>query len=175
MKQQQVQIAAAPVMIQGLKADFHQQQHAIKVAKCPFDAGFDLYPASTVPHVARLANGLLFTIDTFLHCVFPIGTFGFICERSSSLVKLGAARIKPGIIDSGYTGEIKIQVVSLNETFDATMELIKQAQDGSLAIAQMLVMPVMRPVFAVWDEKKVPPGRGNAGFGSTDRPITFEN
>lgn len=175
MSKQEVQIACAPVMIQGLKADFHAQQYALKAVKCPFDAGFDLYPASTKAHVVTLPSGHLITVDTFLHCVFPIGTVGLIAERSSSMFKLGAARVKPGVLDSGYTGEIKIQVVASSLALDATIELIEIAQRDNLAIAQILVVPIMRPVFAVWDDKKVPPGRGSAGFGSTDRQIVFEN
>lgn len=171
MSKQQINIACAPIMIQGLKADFHAQQYALKASKCPFDAGFDLFPASSEPVVVSHPNGLLFTIDTFLNCVFPIGTFGLIAERSSSMTKLGAARIKQGIIDSGYTGEIKIQVVSLPEQLTATMDCIKLCAKNNVAIAQMLVLPVMRPMFAIWDDKKVPPGRGGNGFGSTDNLI----
>lgn len=164
----EVQVSCAPVMFKGLKGEFHAQQYALKASKCPFDAGFDLYPASTEPHVVNHANGILYTVDTFLNLCFPVGTVGLIAERSSSMTKLGCARVKPGVIDSGYIGEIKIQLVSLPEQLTATLELIKACQKDNLAIAQMLIVPVHRPMFAQWDDRLVPPGRGTNGFGSTD-------
>jgi dUTPase len=165
---QQINISVAPLMVKGLAADFHVEQYTIKSNKVPFDAGFDLYPASTEPETEMMDNGCLITVDTCLHVCIPVGCVGLIAERSSSMTKLHCARIKPGVIDSGYTGEIKIQVVCLAGHMRVTVDRIKGYATSKVAIAQMLVMPVHKPAFAVWDDKKVPPGRGANGFGHSD-------
>lgn len=155
-------------MFKGVKGEYHVRKYQEKAAKMPFDAGFDLYPARTVSDVATHANGVLVTVDTLLHVCIPVGSVGLIAERSSSMTKLGCARVKPGVIDSGYVGEIKIQLVTLPEQLPATIKLLEVCQVEELAIAQMLVIPVHRPLFAEWDDRLVPPGRGTNGFGSSD-------
>lgn len=166
--QRSIQVAAAAVMVKGIKADFHAEKNALKRSKCQFDAGFDVYPDRCEPKVTQLAGVTLFTIGTSVNFCFPVGTYGYLVERSSSLEKLVGARVKPGIFDAGYVGECLIQVVCRFDDWEQVMAAIQRAQLAQLAIAQMLVLPCLMPVFSKWDDKLIPPGRGSNGFGSTD-------
>lgn len=168
MKQNQIQLAGAPVMVKGIKGDWHVEKARLKQNKCPFDAGFDIYPDRTPVTVTPLGTSVLIKIGTSVHFCFPVGTYGLLCERSSSNEKLAGARIRPGVFDSGYTGECFIIVMCDVAGTDMVLAAIDLAQKEQLALAQMIVMPVLMPVFSLWDDKKVPPGRGANGFGHSD-------
>lgn len=165
---QQINIACAPVMIKGIKADVHVNKYQIKQAKCPFDAGLDLYPDSCEPTMENLGTSIMFKVSTSLQVCLPIGTWGWICERSSSNSKIAGARIRQGVIDSGFTGEILIVIMCDPVGWDKVLDGIKAAQRDQTALAQMIIVPTFRPVFAQWDDTKVPQGRGTNGFGHTD-------
>jgi dUTP pyrophosphatase len=64
----------------------------------------------------------------------------------------------PGLVDSGYRGEIKVILVNLG---GATVRI-----DRGDRIAQLVVVPVVTQEFQVVDE--LPEStRGQGGFGST--------
>lgn len=170
-KQIQINLTGCPVMFKGLKADFHVNRYNAKLTKNPFDAGFDLYPANTDPKVIHMSTATIIWVDTLVHMHIMPGSVGIIQDRSSSTVKLDGARIKPGIIDAGYTGEIKVGVVTTKEHHKITLECISRLARENIAIAQMLVMPVHRIVPSAWLDSNVQGGRGDAGFGSTDGSV----
>lgn len=168
IKTNNVQVAAAPIMIKGLKAEHHMKMNALKRQRCPFDAGFDVYPDHADAKVDHLGTADIIRVGTSVHFCFPMGAFGYLCERSSSNEKLAGARIRPGYFDAGYTGECIIMVICDPSGFDAVMGKIKEAQEKQLAIAQMIAIPCLYPAFAEWNDKLVPPGRGTNGFGHSD-------
>lgn len=168
----QVQIPACLVMFNGLKAEYHIKKLIQKRAECPFDAGMDLYASPTEPEAELFACGYRFKLNTNLVLVPAVGTFGYVHERSSSLAHLAGGRVRSGVIDSGYTGEIMVEVTCPREQRDVVLAAIKVMQDKEIAIAQLIFIPCLGAVF-----QPVPPGarpiigRGNRGYGSTDKPI----
>ena len=73
------------------------------------DAGWDLRAAgaTTVP------SGAIRLVPTGVRVDLPEGTYGMICSRSGLVAKHGLAVANaPGIIDSGYTGEILVALIN---------------------------------------------------------------
>lgn len=165
----EVQIAGTPIMVRGLKGEFHVEQYQIKRGKCPFDAGFDIYPADCEIKCHVRDASTTFLLSTLVHFCFMPGTFGLLIERSSTIDKLGGARIKTAVIDAGYTGELLVQVISPSgDAAAATLFRIKELIKERVAVAQLIAIPVLMPVFTKWDERNVAPGRGSNGFGHSD-------
>jgi dUTP pyrophosphatase len=120
------------------------------------DAGLDL--ASCVP--LRLAPGERALVPTGLAVAIPPGYAGFVQPRSGLAASHGIALVNsPGLIDSGYRGEI--QVVLLNTDRERTFS----AEAGE-RIAQLVVLPV--PEVSVREVDDLPTSeRGIRGFGSS--------
>jgi dUTP pyrophosphatase len=122
------------------------------------DAGLDLLAAEDV----TLNPGERTAVPTGIAVAIPDGHAGFVHARSGKALKEGLAVANaPGLIDSGYRGEIKVIVVNLDPT--STID-IKRGEK----VAQLVVQPV---VSAQLDEVDVLPDseRGEGGFGSTGR------
>jgi dUTP pyrophosphatase len=67
----------------------------------------------------------------------------------------------PGLIDSGYRGELKIIVINLDP------EEVLDIERGD-RIAQLVILPVPEAVYE--EVSELPPSdRGQGGFGSTGR------
>lgn len=157
------------VGIFGLKADYHVNRHKQKMSACPFDAGFDLYVTRVEPKIEYLGKIVVISVSTAMHLVFGVNTFGLLLERSSTMTKLMGARVKTGVIDAGYTGEIIIQVVCHEDQEFVTLESIKVCANSETSFAQILPQQAFVPVFQPVDPTKLPiKGRGSNGFGSTD-------
>lgn len=120
------------------------------------DAGLDL--ASCVP--IELAPGERALVPTGLAVAIPEGYAGFVQPRSGLATAHGIALVNaPGLIDSGYRGEI--QVVLLNTDRERTFT----AEAGE-RIAQLVVMAV--PDISVREVDDLPTSeRGARGFGSS--------
>ncbi len=120
------------------------------------DAGVDLYAAE---HVS-LAPGERAAIPTGLVIAVPDGYAGFVQPRSGRALNEGLGIVNaPGLIDSGYRGEIK--VIAINHDRDAKLE-IKRGEK----IAQLVVQEVVAIELVEVDE--LPPSeRGAKGFGSS--------
>jgi dUTP pyrophosphatase len=120
------------------------------------DAGLDL--AACVP--IRLGPGERALVPTGLAVAIPPGYAGFVQPRSGLAASHGIALVNsPGLIDSGYRGEI--QVVLLNTDRGRTFS----AEPGE-RIAQLVVLPV--PELSVREVDDLPPSeRGVRGFGSS--------
>lgn len=124
----------------------------------PGDAGLDLLAAEDL----SLAPGERAAIPTGIAVAIPDGYAGFVHARSGRALKEGLALANaPGLIDSGYRGEIKVIVVNLDTS--STIDIRRGDK-----IAQLVVQEVESVELEVVAEL---PGseRGEGGFGSTGR------
>ncbi|MGI8775560.1 MAG: dUTP diphosphatase [Actinomycetota bacterium] len=122
------------------------------------DAGLDLLAAEDL----ELRPGERAAIPTGIAVAVPDGYAGFVHPRSGRALKegLGVANA-PGLIDSGYRGEIKVIAVNLDP---AEAIAVKRGEK----IAQLVIQPVERVVLDEVDELTASE-RGEGGFGSTGR------
>lgn len=137
--------------IQKLREGAHVPERAYRG-----DAGLDLAACDEV----RLGPGERALVGTGLAVAIPEGYAGFVQPRSGLAARHGIAVVNsPGLIDSGYRGEIK--VVLLNTDRERTFV----AEPGE-RIAQLVVLPV--PEVAVREVDELPGSeRGVRGFGSS--------
>lgn len=122
------------------------------------DAGLDLFSAETV----TLKPGERAAIPTGLAVEIPPGHAGFVHARSGRALREGLALVNaPGLIDSGYRGEIKVIVVNLDPSD------VVHVERGD-KIAQLVVQPVVGAELVEVDDLEAT-DRGAGGFGSTGR------
>ncbi len=124
----------------------------------PGDAGLDLLAATDV----SLKPGERAAISTGLAIAIPPGYAGFVHARSGRAAREGLALANaPGVIDSGYRGEIKAVVVNLDP---ASPIHVKRGEK----VAQLVVQAVERVELEAVAE--LPRSeRGAGGFGSSGR------
>jgi dUTP diphosphatase len=122
------------------------------------DAGFDLRSNEE----AVVDPGERAMIGTGLAVAIPEGYAGLLLPRSGLASKYGLTLANaPGLIDSGYRGEIFVAVVNLDR--DEPVRISRGDR-----IAQLVVIGI--PGFeAVFSEQLPPTSRGAGGFGSTGR------
>jgi dUTP pyrophosphatase len=124
----------------------------------PGDAGFDLRSIEDV----EVGPGERAMIGTGVAVAIPDGHAGLVLPRSGLASKHGLTLANaPGLIDSGYRGELICSVVNLDPH-----ESVKIARGDR--IAQLVVVEVSerRPG---WVDELPPSSRGESGFGSTGR------
>jgi dUTP pyrophosphatase len=124
----------------------------------PGDAGIDLHSVER----AKLAPGRRASVGTGIAIEIPDGHAGLVLPRSGLAAKRGIALVNaPGLIDSGYRGEVR--VLLLNTDLEEPFEI----EPGD-RIAQLLVTP-----FAALEPLEVgelaASRRGDGGFGSSGR------
>ena len=122
------------------------------------DAGLDLIASEDV----TLKPGDRAAISTGIALAIPEGYAGFVQPRSGRALSdgLGVANA-PGLIDSGYRGEVKVLAINLNHS--ALIDVHRGDK-----IAQIVFQKVEAAELEVVDE--LPDSeRGTAGFGSTGR------
>ena len=118
------------------------------------DAGIDLYAPKGTHTVIYSGNSE--TFDTGVSVQIPEGWCGLIVSKSGLNVKHGI--LSDGLIDSGYTGTIRVKLYNHGaEPF---------AVDGGTKISQFVVIPCMIDELKVV-EKFPETKRGTNGFGST--------
>lgn len=118
------------------------------------DAGLDLYAAC-----GALVTGETVLIPTGVAVAVPDGYVGLVCPRSG-LSKHGVTVANaPGVVDSGYRGEVTVRLT----TTSAPYEVFRGDR-----IAQLLVIPILRPEVNFVDRLD-DTERGANGFGSTGR------
>ena len=123
----------------------------------PGDAGVDLLAAGDATLAAGGGRAL---VPTGVAVAIPDGYAGFIQPRSGLALRHGVTCLNtPGLIDSGYRGELKVLLVN---TDPADPFEVKRGD----RIAQLVVQAVERVAFRPVDEL---PGseRGEGGFGHT--------
>jgi dUTP pyrophosphatase len=120
------------------------------------DAGLDLTTCERV----ELAPGERAVVPTGIAVAIPEGYAGFVQPRSGLAAREGITIVNaPGLIDSGYRGEIRVVLLNTDgsETF--------VAEPGE-RIAQLVVLPV--PGFELVEVSELPASeRGARGFGSS--------
>lgn len=119
------------------------------------DAGLDLAAAATV----TLEPGGRELVPTGLRVAIPDGYAGLVLPRSGLALRSGVTVLNaPGLIDSGYRGEIGVLLVN----HGAEPVTIQRGE----RIAQLVIQPVARAELV---EVRELPGsrRGEGGFGST--------
>jgi dUTP diphosphatase len=120
------------------------------------DAGLDLAACET----AELGPGERAVVGTGLAVAIPDGYAGFVQPRSGLAARHGITIVNaPGLIDSGYRGEI--QVVLLNTDREAAFTI-----EPGMRIAQLVVVAVP-PVDVVESDDLSASERGPRGFGSS--------
>jgi dUTP pyrophosphatase len=122
------------------------------------DAGLDLYACET----AHIGPGERWGVGTGVAVEIPAGHAGLVLPRSGLAREHGIALVNgPGLIDSGYRGEIGVLLLNTDpaETF--------RVQPGD-RIAQLVVVAVdaAQPVEA---DSLAQSARGEGGFGSSGR------
>jgi dUTP pyrophosphatase len=122
------------------------------------DAGYDLHAVES----ATLLPGHRAMVGTGVSVEIPDGRAGLVLPRSGTAARHGIALVNaPGLIDSGYRGELKVLLLNtdLSESFEIA------AGDR---IAQLVLVRVETPAVEEVDEL-VESVRGEGGFGSSGR------
>lgn len=120
------------------------------------DAGLDLRSAID----ATLRPGERMLIPTGIGVALPRGHAGLVIPRSGLAAKHGISIVNaPGLIDSGYRGEIKVILINLDakESYE-----IKRGD----RIAQLMVVPFVHAQISIVDNLDVTE-RNQGGFGSS--------
>ena len=122
------------------------------------DAGYDLRSVEEV----NLAPGSRALVRTGISVAIPEGYAGLVLPRSGLAVRHGISLVNtPGLIDSGYRGEIQVPLINHDreETF-----LIEEGT----RIAQLVLVRAATAVFSeVEFLEATTDGRGEGGFGSS--------
>jgi len=120
------------------------------------DAGLDLAACERV----ELAPGERASVGTGIAVAIPEGYAGFVQPRSGLAAKHGIGVLNaPGLIDSGYRGELRVILVNTDRA--ATF-----AVEPGMRIAQLVVLPVP-DLHLVEAEELSESERGARGFGSS--------
>ena len=124
----------------------------------PGDAGADLTAAEAVTLKAGGGRAL---IATGIRIAIPEGFAGFVLPRSGLALKHGVTCLNtPGLIDSGYRGEVKVLLVNTDPTTDYKVEVGDR-------IAQLVIQAGRAGRRSLpstnWTTTSAAPG----GFGST--------
>lgn len=119
------------------------------------DACYDLY---SVKQIRLAANGFD-AVQTGIAFNIPKGYFGKIYERSGVSLQRPIT-VKAGVIDAGYTGEVKVIVHNHGDYPEMIDAGTKLAQIAFHAVPDIELVKV--------DEFKIT-ARGDKGFGSSDQ------
>jgi dUTP pyrophosphatase len=120
------------------------------------DAGFDL----RTPVSFWLNPGDEIVIDTGVHIEIPKGYVGFLKSKSGLNVNYGITG--EGVIDSGYTGSIRVKLYRSSQLGELG---VFEAGDK---ITQLVILPIPDVEMVIVDEFHETE-RGNNGFGSSGR------
>jgi len=139
--------------IQRLRADAVLPQRAYAG-----DAGFDLAACERV----ELDPGERAVVGTGLAVALPEGYAGFVQPRSGLADRHGISIVNaPGLIDSGYRGELKVILLNTDATHSFVVE-------PGMRIAQLVVLEVPELELVETDELPATE-RGARGHGSSGR------
>jgi dUTP pyrophosphatase len=122
------------------------------------DAGLDLYACES----AHIGPGERWSVGTGVAVEIPEGHAGLVLPRSGLAKKHGIALVNaPGLIDSGYRGELRVLLLNTDPAD------IFRVEPGD-RIAQLVISPVViaEPVETTALADSV---RGDGGFGSSGR------
>jgi dUTP pyrophosphatase len=122
------------------------------------DAGYDLRSVERVD----LAPGSRALVRTGISVAIPEGYAGLVLPRSGLAVRYGISLVNtPGLIDSGYRGEIQVPLINHDRQETFLIEV-------GTRIAQLVLVRVASAFFAeVEFLESATDGRGEGGFGSS--------
>ena len=122
------------------------------------DAGYDLRSVEA----AELGPGGRALVGTGVSLAIPAGYAGLVLPRSGLAVKHGVSLVNaPGLIDSGYRGEIRVPLINhdLGETFRV---------EPGMRVAQLVLVRAADAAFVEVERLEGgTDGRGEGGFGSS--------
>jgi dUTP pyrophosphatase len=122
----------------------------------PGDAGLDLVACER----AVIAAGGRAVVGTGIAVAIPEGYAGLVVPRSGLASAHGLSMVNtPGLIDSGYRGELRIVLLNTDRAESFTVE-------PGMRIAQLVLMPAT-PAALVETDALPESERGVAGFGSS--------
>ena len=128
----------------------------LPVAQHPGDAGLDL--RSSIDIV--VAPGERAMVPTGVAVAIPDGHAGLVLPRSGLASRQGLTLANaPGLIDSGYRGEVICAVVNLDRA-----ESVSISRGDRIAQLVIVALPTVAPG---WVEELPGSKRGDGGFGST--------
>jgi dUTP pyrophosphatase len=120
------------------------------------DAGMDLVACER----AVLGPGERATVPTGIAVEIPEGYAGFVQPRSGLAARHGIGLVNsPGLIDSGYRGEVRIVLLNTDKAASFTVE-------RGMRVAQLVIAPVAT-VRLVEVSELTASARGDRGFGSS--------
>ncbi|HWM64777.1 MAG TPA: dUTP diphosphatase [Solirubrobacterales bacterium] len=122
------------------------------------DAGLDLYACEA----AHIGPGERWSVGTGVGVQIPEGHAGLVLPRSGIARDHGIALVNgPGLIDSGYRGELRVLLLNTDpaETF--------RVEPGD-RIAQLVISPIATPE-PIEVEALSESARATGGFGSSGR------
>jgi dUTP pyrophosphatase len=139
------------LVVRRLRDDAVLPEHAY-----PGDAGLDLAACERVV----IAPGARAVVSTGLAVAIPVGHAGLVTPRSGLAVRHGLGMVNaPGLIDSGYRGELRVVLLNTDRETPFTVE-------SGMRVAQLVVIPV--PELTLVEVEDLPETeRGVAGFGSS--------
>lgn len=142
---------ATPVSVRRLHADALLPRYSTDG-----DAGADLTSVADL----TLRPGERALVPTGIALALPPGTVGLVHPRSGLAARHGVTVLNaPGTVDSGYRGEILVNLVNLDPTEDFTVRVGDR-------IAQLVVQEYLHAEFS--DADSLPgSARGDTGHGST--------
>jgi dUTP pyrophosphatase len=123
------------------------------------DAGADLLAAADVSLPRRGGRAV---VPTGIAVAIPAGYAGLVLPRSGLAARHGLTCLNaPGLIDSGYRGEIKVILVNHDPEHDYTVRRGDR-------VAQLVLVRVEQAAFhTVGEEGLEDSQRGSGGFGHT--------
>lgn len=124
------------------------------------DAGYDLRSVEE----ATLAPGDRALVRTGISVAIPEGYAGLVLPRSGLAVRHGISLVNtPGLIDSGYRGEIQVPLINHDRETSFEVEV-------GMRIAQLVFVRAADVVFSEVELLEAgADGRGEGGFGSSGR------
>jgi len=122
------------------------------------DAGYDLCSVEE----AALPPGGRALLGTGISLALPAGYAGLVLPRSGLAVKHGISLVNaPGLIDSGYRGEIRVLLINHDP------ERAFRVEPG-MRVAQLVLVRAADAAFVeVENLEEGTDGRGEGGFGSS--------
>ena len=124
----------------------------------PGDAGLDLYSTES----AHLGPGERWSVGTGIAIEIPEGHAGLVLPRSGLAREHGIALVNsPGLIDSGYRGEVRVLLLNTDPAETVRIE-------AGARIAQLVVTPIAS-VEPVETTALAESARDEGGFGSSGR------
>ena len=118
------------------------------------DAGYDL----RAPSYNMIPGNGSTVIDTGVHIAIPKGYAGILVSKSGLNINKGI--LSEGLIDSGYTGSIRVKLYNTT----GTSYWIRPGDK----VSQIVFLPIAEPELLQIDALPETE-RGNGGFGSTGR------